>query len=342
MSEFIFDLIKELIPVYIFIFITIYLQIIIHEGGHLIFGLLTKYNFLSFRIGNLMFLKTDGKLKLKKFSILGTGGQCIMIPPDFKDGKIPYVLYNAGGALLNFATSIFSIVMNIYFVESRYMDLFTEVFALFGIFLGLLNIIPFKGKFVSNDGKNILAISKSQNAMESFWRMLKVHALLNKGIRVKNIPDELIPKPSDEDLLNNITAIDGYTYAVKLLENHEFNEAKIYIENLLSKDTALTGLHKSILTCELIYCNLLDDDFEAIDKLMDKKQIDFLKKAKTMLPVLRVQYLLALLKDKDNSKAEEYLKKFEKLAKGYSVPVEVESEYELIEYAKSFKLNSSF
>ena len=31
-----------------------FLQIIIHETGHLVFGLLSGYRFLSFRIGNLM------------------------------------------------------------------------------------------------------------------------------------------------------------------------------------------------------------------------------------------------------------------------------------------------
>ena len=34
-----------------------YLQLILHEGGHLIFGAATGYRFSSFRIGSLMLVK---------------------------------------------------------------------------------------------------------------------------------------------------------------------------------------------------------------------------------------------------------------------------------------------
>ncbi len=321
--------------VLILILIAFYLQLILHEGGHLVFGLITKYDFQSFRVGSLMIVKNEGKLKFKKFSLTGTGGQCIMIPPDFVNGKIPYVLYNAGGAIFNIVSSLLFMVIISKFNENEYFLKFAIYFIFFGIILGLVNIIPFKSKLISNDGKNILAISKSKSAEESFWRMLKVHALLNEGIRVKDMPDELFLKPSEADLLNTISAIDGYTYAVRLLDKEEFTEAKTYIEYLLNKNTALVGLHKSLLSCELIYCNLLNSDFEAIDKLLTKRQLEFSKKAKSLLPVLRIQYLLALIKEKDSIKAEKYFAKFDKLAKGYSIPVEAQSEYELIDYALS-------
>ncbi len=333
--------VTEFLIAIIIIIIAMFLQVILHEGGHLVFGLLTKYKFLSFRIGNIMLLKTDGKLKLKKFSLVGTGGQCIMIPPDFNNGKIPYVLYNAGGAIFNFLSCLFCIILiinynsNPYYSINPYFVKFAGYFISFGILLGLVNIIPFKGKFITNDGKNILGISKSKNAMESFWRMLKVNALLNEGIRIKDMPTELFVKPNEEDLLNNITVTDGYTYAVRLIDNHKFEEAKDYIEYLLNTDTDLIGIHKSLLKSELIYCYLVIGDFEAIDTLLDKNLLTFFKKAKNLPPILRVQYLLALLKEKDFSKSEEYLKNFEKVAKSYPVVADIEGEYDLIEYAKN-------
>ena len=45
-----------------------YLQLIIHELGHLIFGLLSGYKFSSFRIFNFMLIKEDGKFKIKNLS----------------------------------------------------------------------------------------------------------------------------------------------------------------------------------------------------------------------------------------------------------------------------------
>ena len=50
------------------------LQLIIHEAGHLVFGLATGYRFSSFRVFNLILLKEEGKLRFKKLSLAGTGG----------------------------------------------------------------------------------------------------------------------------------------------------------------------------------------------------------------------------------------------------------------------------
>ena len=57
------------------------LQLILHEAGHYLFGRLTGYTFVSFRIDNYTWIKENGKLVLKRFKIPGTGGQCLMMPP---------------------------------------------------------------------------------------------------------------------------------------------------------------------------------------------------------------------------------------------------------------------
>lgn len=45
------------------IFVAFFLHIIVHETGHLVFGLLTGYKFSSFRIASFMWLKENGQLK---------------------------------------------------------------------------------------------------------------------------------------------------------------------------------------------------------------------------------------------------------------------------------------
>lgn len=73
----------------------------VHEFGHLICGLLSGYKFVSFRIFNLTFVNIDGKIRVKHYSVAGTGGQCLLSPPDFPLDKIPTTLYNFGGVLAN-------------------------------------------------------------------------------------------------------------------------------------------------------------------------------------------------------------------------------------------------
>ena len=85
-----------LLGIFICAFVAMILQTIIHEGGHLIFGLLSGYHFGSFRVFNLIWIKEDGAIRLRRLSITGTAGQCLMVPPEPVDGKFPVVLCSTG------------------------------------------------------------------------------------------------------------------------------------------------------------------------------------------------------------------------------------------------------
>ncbi|MBQ7834326.1 MAG: hypothetical protein IJ385_00940, partial [Ruminiclostridium sp.] len=52
--------------------VLIFVHVIIHEGGHLVCGLISGWKYLSFRVGNLTLVKQDGKLKCKKTTVAGT------------------------------------------------------------------------------------------------------------------------------------------------------------------------------------------------------------------------------------------------------------------------------
>ena len=56
------------------IYASMFLHILVHEGGHLVFGMLTGYKFNSFRIGSRILLKTEQGLRWKKLHIQGTAG----------------------------------------------------------------------------------------------------------------------------------------------------------------------------------------------------------------------------------------------------------------------------
>lgn len=80
------------VGMFVFMYVAILMHIVIHEAGHLVFGLLSGYKFSSFRIFSFMWIKENGKIKLKRLSIAGTGGQCLMVPPDMTEGKFPVSL----------------------------------------------------------------------------------------------------------------------------------------------------------------------------------------------------------------------------------------------------------
>ena len=71
--------------------ISIYIHIIIHEGGHLLFGIISGYKFVSFRIASLTLVKED-KFKFKRYSIPGTAGQCLMDPPEYNENNFNQII----------------------------------------------------------------------------------------------------------------------------------------------------------------------------------------------------------------------------------------------------------
>ena len=76
----------------------------------LIAGIISGYKFSSIRFLSFIFFLENGKLKLKKLKLAGTGGQCLMIPPKL-DGTSPVCLYNWGGCLANLIFSIIFLVV---------------------------------------------------------------------------------------------------------------------------------------------------------------------------------------------------------------------------------------
>lgn len=311
------------------------IQIIVHEAGHLVFGLISGYEFSSFRIGNMMFLKEDGKIRLRRFSIAGTAGQCLMSPPDLVDGKMPVVLYNLGGCIFNLIVSAIFGVLACVSGENPIAFIIYVAFAVIGIAFALTNGIPLMVGPISNDGHNAISLGKNPKAMQAFWLQLKVNNEQAKGKRLKEMPESWFPIPADEDMDNGLVAALAVFHASWLVDQLRLEEATEYIKNLLSKETGLIGLHRSLLICERIYCELVvkKNTSEAI-YLHNKEYDKFVKSMKNTPSVIRSEYAYALLAEKDEKKAEELLARFEKVAKTYPYPREIEGERELLNLIK--------
>ncbi len=307
------------------------LHIIIHEAGHLVFGLLTGYKFSSFRILNIMILKENGRLRLKKYHIPGTGGQCLLTPPELVEGRMPYVLYNLGGCLMNVAVSLGCLLVNLAFPHFWW-----GIGAAIGAVTAATNGIPMNMGGVTNDGHNALSLGKDPAALRGFWAQMKINEALAQGIRVKDMPDAWFDLPDDEGMRNPMAAALGYAACCRYIDEHRFGDATALIDRYLSTDNGLLGLHKDLLICERIYCELIGDGSgEVINKLLTDKLRQTMKAMKTNLTVVRTEYTLALLWDKDTAKAQKCLEVFEKNAKTYPYHCEVTGERELLALAEA-------
>ena len=316
------------------IYISMYLQLIIHELGHLIFGLITGYKFSSFRIGSFMIMKTTKKLKIKKLKVAGTTGQCLMSPPEIKNGKMPIVLYNLGGAILNVFSCIIIYLISI-LITNPSISTILELSMAYGLYFAALNAIPMKSGTIDNDGYNTLSLIINKNSQQAFWTQLKINELQAKGTRLKNMPEEwfYIPKPSD--MKNSINASIAVFTCNRLLEQHKFEEANETMKKLLRSKTSIIGLHRNLLVCDRIFCELILDEKQKANKLMTTELNNFMNTMKDFPSVIRTKYTYALLYENNMEKAQELKKKFISREKNYPYPSEIRGEKELINIVTS-------
>lgn len=179
------------------------LHVIFHEGGHLLAGLLTGYKFISFRIFNITFINSGGKIAIKRFKIAGTGGQCLLSPPEKPVEEVNATWYNAGGFLANLLLS--GAALYIFFLfTAPFAKIFLLIFALTGIFFAILNGIPFKVGGMPNDGYNMKMLRNNPESRRAMCIQLKVNALVQEGMRPNLMPAEWFKTPEDESILDSI------------------------------------------------------------------------------------------------------------------------------------------
>ena len=332
----IYQEILSLVGLFLVMYVALFFHLIVHEAGHLVFGLLTGYEFSSFRVGSFMWMKENGKLKLKHLSLAGTGGQCLMSPPDLKDGKIPLVLYNLGGSFINAILGVLFLVGYLLCSEGSFLSPLLLIFAVIGFMTAMMNGIPMRMGTVDNDGYNAFALSKNKEAVEAFWVQLKVNEQSAKGVRLKDMPAEWFIVPTDEAMKNSMVAVRGVLACSRLMDEEKFEEADKLMAHLLEIDSGIVGLHRNLMVCDRIYVELIGENrSEVIEGMMTIEQKKFMKAMKRFPSVLRAQYALALLFEKNADKATMIKNEFEKVAKTYPYAQDIEFERDLMKIAES-------
>lgn len=67
------EIVAGLVWMILCLYVAAFLQVIVHEGGHLVCGLLSGYKFSSFRVGKVILVKKRDGIKRGRYSLMGTG-----------------------------------------------------------------------------------------------------------------------------------------------------------------------------------------------------------------------------------------------------------------------------
>lgn len=241
------------------------LHIIVHEAGHLFFGLLSGYKFISFRVFDFKIIKDEnGKLKIRFERLAGTGGQCLMRAHECIEGKFKYKLYLLGGVTFNL---VFSIVF--WLVLPSY---YTLLFALIGFTLAFLNLIPMG----FNDGMTFYHASKDETTR--FILFLQLEYVYYQSIG-KNL---LIEKPEIVEKINSleITNINYLTDSLEFIKldglEHFFEFDALYNETrrLYIERGDLLPVYKVELMALLVkLISLVNPEDELLEEIMKDKTL---------------------------------------------------------------------
>lgn len=307
------------------------LQLFLHEAGHLVFGLLSGYGFVSFRIFNIMLINDHGHLLIRKLKVDGTLGQCLMSPPEPVNGHIPGLLYNMGGVIMNLLVSAAAVVFIYVFHDHKELIEWLFQFVLFGVVIALLNGIPFASNTISNDGANAIALESNPKANKAFYIQMKANAMLSQGVSLSGMPEEWFEVPDDADMENPLIATIGVFACNRMMEQHRFTDMEQLIVHFLSIPNGINDIHLQLLKCDLLFVRLLSGkQGELITSLMDKPFHKVLKAMKDFPSVIRTQYTLALLYENDYPKAETYRSRLAAIAPSYPYHTDIMHEKDLM------------
>lgn len=304
-------------------------QLILHEAGHLAFGLMSGYRFCSFRVFSLMWAKEGERIRLRRMAIAGTGGQCLMGPPEMKDGKIPMTLYNLGGSIMNLLTGAAALAAFSAAPQGMGAALLL-VTAAVGLGIALMNGILLHMGVMDNDGMNVVTLRRDAEAMRSFWIQMKVNELQTQGVRLRDMPEAWFALPEKMD--DAMTAALGVLACNRLMDAHQFDAAAALMARM-TRCTAMAGVHRAMMACDMEYIALITRGKAAQETARTAAQQKIMKQMKDFPSVLRIEYACALLKEGDRAGSERIRARFEKLAGRYPYPGDVQSERELMDIA---------
>ena len=303
----------------------------LHELGHLVCGLLTGYRYVSFRIFNYTVLKENGKFRIKKFAVAGTGGQCLLTPPDLPIDRIPTGLYNLGGVLANIIVlaitlPFFLLPLNPFVAEGL------GVFAAVDAIMILLNGIPMMANGVANDGYNMRLLKKNLRSKQGIVSQLRANALIQNGVRPKDMPDSLFEDPKDIDYRNALEVSIPLMYSSRLVDEMKYDEALECLEALYSHKEEIMPLYVKEIACELAFLYIRTGQPEKGSELLDKELRKYIEAYRRMMSSKeRLLCAIAFYLDNDEAKARDIYTNLLSRKDEYLLQGEVKSDLALME-----------
>lgn len=287
----------------VFFAISLPVLVLAHETGHLAGGLLSGYKFVSFRIFRFTIIKVDGRYRLKRFAVSGTGGQCLLMPPDRPLKRIHVALYNSGGVIAN-VLILFAFMPLLWIDGGAFLYEFVVIFLFTDVIIILMNGVPMNVGNVGNDGYNALLLRRSEASKRGIVTQLRVNAMIQNGVRPKDMPAEWFVVADDFDYGNSLELSIPVMAMSRLVDEMKYDEALRGFESLYEHRSEMMRLFAYEIACELVFLRLITGDVSGAKSLYDKDLKKYIDDYRTVMSSKeRILCAVALIGEQNRTKA---------------------------------------
>lgn len=326
------DFVVPIVLAFVAMAVAIVLHIVLHEAGHLLMGLATGYRFSSFRIGSIAFVRREGRISIRRYKLTGTGGQCLMLPPEVPAERVPFFWYNAGGVVMNIVVALLALVMLKTCDLSMWWSEWSMMMVIVGLFLAVVNGIPMRPGGMQNDGMNILMLYRNPEKRKDLMHQLQIAAAATEGKRASEMPAEWFDSDPMDDPKDLIRLASRLNHQARLIDQGRFVEAHAAVADLLAHFDEQPQIVRFELAGEYVFTELLTTGRkEIVEKYWTKKQADYVKAgAKFSSAKQRILFAFALYAENDADKARQIYHDTLRLQDDYLIAGEVRSDLALM------------
>lgn len=317
-----------------------YIHIVLHEGGHLIAGLLSGYKFYGFRVKSFALIKMQNKkYKLKRMQLKGTSGQCLMYYPDYQIGKTPYKFLNLNGGLVNIIIGTITLIIGLTIKDNSLKSCLFQSFGILGLLFGTTNIIPCKIRGIKNDGYNTLELSKNPDTLECHFIALNTFALLTIADTCADFPKDIVTKILKKDFsksdLSNDFVIGAYLCQADLYYDTGDFEKAYEMQKSIMNNNLIIKVMRIEAQCECLFFALIKGEKENIDKLYTDELKNYIKATLPSPARQRLMYAYYKFYEHNEEEARKCKENLNKLIKTFPYEAVAKYEYEIVSKLES-------
>ena len=275
-----------------------------HELGHLLFGKLNKFAFLSFNVWFFKWWRPDGKMRFDFVMIKEEAGSTEFVPIGLDNLEKRLKSMTFGGLLFSFVCLLFS--LPVFFIQMPLWTFcFLSMFLPIGSYVFFGNALPMINNGARNDGAVILGINKKHDSVKVLINILKIHAELYTGKTPSEIDSSLyfdLPQLAEDDLNFIILLNARYNYYLDL---GDYENAKKMTDRLSTLTEYMPGsMYNVVKTDELYNVCTFDKNDNQADDLMS--ELDKYLNGCNTATNLRVKLAYILLVESDSEIAEDF------------------------------------